>query len=146
MNTIQSGCLIAILLTVFGMHTAAAQNINANITELKSAKGRIVIQIYKDNETFKDEKPFKKMQFSKQGYSKGNLQIDFALDPGVYGITLLDDENENGEMDKNMIRMPKEGFGFANYYLEKLKRPLFDEFKVTIKPGSNKVNIRVKYL
>ena len=59
---------------------------------------------------------------------------------------LLDDENENGKIDKSLIRMPKEGFGFSNFFMEKMKKPTFDDFKVDLKSHDNKVDIKVKYM
>jgi len=36
------------------------------------------------------------------------------LPPGRYGIACLHDENSNHRLDRNIFRVPKEGFGFAN--------------------------------
>jgi uncharacterized protein (DUF2141 family) len=116
------------------------------ITGIKSAKGQIVLNIFKDSETYGKEQPYKKLLFAKKGLVNGTLSLDLTLEPGTYGITLLDDENENGEMDKNIIKMPKEGFGFSNFFLEKNKRPVFDDFKTEIKGDNNNVAIRVKYM
>ncbi len=50
------------------------------------------------------------------------------------------------DMDKNFLRMPKEGFGFSNYYMQSLKKVSFDDFKVNLNNGINNVQIKVKYL
>lgn len=115
-------------------------------TELRSSNGRIIIKLFGDNESFVNEKPLREVTFEKKGMVNGVIALNFDLEPGTYGVTLLDDENSNGKMDNNLVKMPKEGFGFSNFYLTKLKRPHFDEFKVVIKPGKNKVDIRTKYL
>ncbi len=36
------------------------------------------------------------------------------LAPGEYGISVVHDENENGDLDKNFVGIPKEGFAFGN--------------------------------
>lgn len=72
--------------------------------------------------------------------------VNYKLDPGTYGITLLDDENKNGEMEKNVIGIPKEGFGFSNFFMEKKKKPSFSDFKTNIKGEGDKVQIKVKYM
>lgn len=134
------------LVFIFSSSFIHAQNIRVNVTELASARGKIVLSVFKDNERFKKEVPARVITFSKQGLVNGALTLNFTLEPGVYGITLLDDENENGKMEKNMIGIPKEGFGFSNFYLQKMKRPVFDDFKTEIKTGNNVVNIRMKYM
>jgi uncharacterized protein (DUF2141 family) len=58
---------------------------------------------------------------------------------------MVDDENGNGKIDKNLVRIPKEGFGFSNFFMEKMKKPTFDDFKVDLKTQS-KIEIRVKYM
>ena len=35
------------------------------------------------------------------------------LPPGHYAISLFHDENDNGRMDKNIVGMPTEGYGFS---------------------------------
>ena len=78
--------------------------------------------------------------------ANGSLVLNWQIEPGIYGMTLLDDENQNTEMDKNLIGVPKEGFGFSDFYLEKLKAPSFNEFKTEIKSEGNKIQIKVKYM
>lgn len=36
------------------------------------------------------------------------------LAPGDYGVVTIHDENGNQKLDRNLIGIPKEGFGFAN--------------------------------
>jgi uncharacterized protein (DUF2141 family) len=116
-----------------------------NITGIRSSKGNIVINVFKDDAGYNDEKPYKQFTFDKKAMANGTLTVRCNLEEGVYGITLLDDENGNGKIDKNFIRVPKEGFGFSNFFMEKLKKPAFDDFKVDLKTH-HKVGIKVKYM
>jgi uncharacterized protein (DUF2141 family) len=116
-----------------------------NVTGIRSLKGNIVINVFKDDAGYNDEKPYKQFTFDKKAMANGTLTVRCNLEEGVYGITLLDDENGNGKIDKNFIRVPKEGFGFSNFFMEKLKKPAFDDFKVDLKTRP-KVNIKVKYM
>ena len=128
------------------LFNARAQQVKVKVTEVKSAKGKIVIIVFKDHETFEEERSFRRIAFSKDSLKNGTIELRFTLEPGVYGITLLDDEDSNGVMNKNFIGLPKEGFGFSNYYLNKMRLPHFDEFKTTIYAGENVVWIRLKYI
>ena len=68
------------------------------------------------------------------------------LDSGTYGISVLDDENVNNRMDYNFIGIPKEGFGFSNYFHTGLSKPHFDKFKFEIKKGKVAlIDIRLRY-
>lgn len=127
---------------------AHAQQVSTNIkiTGIKSIKGNIVIGVFKDQVSFEKEKAFKSFIFDKKALVNGSLNVVIRLEPSTYGLTLLDDENANNKMEKNMIGIPKEGFGFSNFFLEKLKRPVFNDFKVNLFNGQNNVDIKVKYM
>lgn len=115
------------------------------VAGIRSPNGKILVNVFKDQTSYDDEKPCKKFVFDKKALTNGTLVINCDLEPGVYGFTIVDDENNNGKIDKNIIGMPKEGFGFSNFFMEKMKKPMFDDFKVDLK-SKQKIEIRVKYM
>jgi len=137
--------VMGILLIFLSSYTFGQQPTEITITGVRSVKGKVIVQVFKDNASYQDEKPYKKIVFEKKGIINGTLAISFNLEAGTYGFTLVDDENGNGKIDKNMIGMPKEGFGFSNFFMEKMKKPSFDDFKTNLKPQS-KIVIKVKYM
>ena len=70
-----------------------------NVSEIRNKNGVIRLGIYKNNSTFQEEKPFLVKSFSKDKLIDGKLTFSFSVNVGEFGIALLDDENENGEMD-----------------------------------------------
>jgi uncharacterized protein (DUF2141 family) len=42
----------------------------------------------------------KKLAFDKKTLNNGTLTVQVKLEAGTYGITLIDDENANGKIDK----------------------------------------------
>ncbi|WP_338839253.1 DUF2141 domain-containing protein [Flavobacterium ginsenosidimutans] len=137
--------MIGLLFLLGTSSVMAQQETKVKVTGMKSAKGKIILNVFKDDAQYNDEKPFKTFSFDKKAISNGELTISVDLPQGTYGITLVDDENGNGKIDKNLIGMPKEGFGFSNFYMEKLKKPAFNDFKVDLKSTSD-INIKVKYM
>ena len=132
---------------ILAFSTAYGQvlEVKVNITEVRSGKGKILLSVFRDSKSFDDEKPYKNFVFDKKSLSKGSMSVIYNLEPGTYGFTLVDDEDNSNDLDKNMIGMPKEGFGFSNFFLEKLQKPSFDEFKFDLK-ANRTISIRVKYL
>ncbi|OFY78115.1 MAG: hypothetical protein A2V46_07655, partial [Bacteroidetes bacterium RBG_19FT_COMBO_42_7] len=96
--------------------TLNAQDVEVIITGIRAEKGQIVIGVFKDNESFRKEESFLEKRFVKNGISNGEMRVKFSLEPGIYGLSLLDDENSDGKMEYNFVRLPKEGFGFSDYY------------------------------
>jgi len=124
-----------------------AQNVEVTITGIRSDKGQIAIGVFKDNETFQKEDAFLDKQFVKKDISEGKMMVKFSLDPGIYGLSLLDDENSNGKMEYNFLGIPKEGFGFSDYYHKGITKPKFDAFKFSISNGqTKKITIKIRYM
>ena len=121
--------------------------ISVIIKDIKTPKGQILMGIYKDDVSFDKEIPYKKVQAFKTKISNGILVVEVKLEPGKYGISLMDDENFNGKMDYNFIGIPKEGFGFSNYYHTGLTKPKLNSFAFEVLANKNtKVEVKMKYM
>lgn len=119
--------------------------ITVNISNIRSSKGRIQLQVYRSEESFAAENPYKVLYVSKKGMSNKSLSYTiYGLKSDTYGIALLDDENANKEMDYGLV-MPEEGFGFSDYYHTAWSKPKFKQFKFDL--SSNKsVQMKIRYL
>lgn len=136
--------LFVLLLSTFA---AYAQNIQIQFTGIRSPKGQIVVKIYENDKSFEDDKPCKTVKFPKQGITNGQMNSAISLPPGTYGFALLDDENGNSRMEYNLVGMPKEGFGFSDFYLTGFKKPQFHQFKFTLAPNRTmNITMKVRYL
>lgn len=135
------------ILILIGSLKINAQIIEVKITGIRSHEGHILLDIYKDEISFQNEEPFLSKKFKKSKITDGEMTIKFNLEPGTYGFTLIDDENENGKMDYKFVALTKEGFAFSNFYLTGLKRPGFDDFKFVVKKGQNQtVKMKIRYM
>lgn len=130
---------------VFSSLIAAAQNVHVTVTNIRSGKGQLVLAVFKDQQSFKDNKPVKRQKYTKATLANGSVKFTVAMEQGTYGFSIMDDENSNSEMDYNMVGMPKEGFGFSDYYHTSLTRPVFSDFKFDLK-GDKSVSIKLRYL
>lgn len=136
---------ICLLFILFASYTKA-QETQIKVTDIRSEKGKIILNVFKDNDSYDKNQPYKKITFDKKALVNGTLNVHFGLEPDVYGITLIDDENEDGKINKNFVGMPKEGFGFSNFFMTKMKKPSFDDFKVDLKSPEHQIEIKVKYM
>lgn len=68
-----------------------------------------------------------------------------SLPPGDYGVAVIHDENRNAKLDRNLIGIPKEGFGFANNPHVGLSAPPFQAAIVHVQCPSTDTNIHVQY-
>ena len=136
-----------IAISINSKKTSAPILISVIIKDIKTPNGQILMGIYKDDVSFDKELPYKKVQAFKTKISNGILLVEVKLEPGKYGISLMDDENFNGKMDYNFIGIPKEGFGFSNYYHTGLTKPKLKSFLFEVIENKNtKVEVKMKYM
>ncbi|MCX7697198.1 MAG: DUF2141 domain-containing protein [Bacteroidales bacterium] len=137
--------VLAFMFMWFLYDNMISQQVEITITNIRNSKGVIRIGIFKDQESFDKETPYDGKIFPKKSVLNGKLVVKFDLPPGKYGFAVLDDENEDGKMNYNLLGVPKEGYGFSgNTFF--LSKPSFSEFAVNIRKGLNKFTIEMNYV
>ena len=58
-----------------------------------------------------------------------------ALPAGHYAVSVIHDENDNGQLDKNVLGIPTEGHGATNNVTHPTSPPTFDEAQITLTDG-----------
>lgn len=135
--------LVICLFSLFMFH-AYGQNHSLTVTvkNIKSAEGKIDVALYNSENDF-----LKKMYVGKSVKTKaGEVKIVFDNIPaGSYAASVRHDANENNETDKNLVGIPKEGFGFSNDAMGTFGPPDFDKAKFDVKTGDVAITINLKY-
>lgn len=140
-----STLLVLVLSSFHYSNSGNSHTISITINKLRNNSGQIKFLIFKDQDSFANEKPYKVYYVSKRNMVKGKLSCSIkGLTSGTYGISLVDDENNNKEMDYGLF-LPTEGFGFSDYYHTGLSRPIFDDFKFKLS-GDKQVSMTVRYM
>jgi len=94
--------------------TGIKQNLKVTVKKLKSNTGVVLISLFKEGVGYPDE-PAKAWGKEKAYIVDKSATIIFkSVPPGNYAIAILHDENSNQKMDKNILGIPKEGYGFSN--------------------------------
>jgi uncharacterized protein (DUF2141 family) len=87
-----------------------------HVDGLRNAKGNIGTVVFKSADGWPEQtnKAFRvgPAPIGPDGHSGTAVWED--LPPGDYGVAAIHDENSNAKLDKNLLGIPKEGFGFAN--------------------------------
>jgi uncharacterized protein (DUF2141 family) len=135
--------LSAGLVSVLGL---ASQTLSIQMSGIRSDKGTIRLQVFTSAQNFDKSSPLLVKTYAKSGLSGGQLKLELdGLKPGTYGIAVLDDENNNQKMDYGLV-MPKEGFGFSDYYHTGMSRPVFSQFDFQLGQEHKRIEIRMRYL
>jgi uncharacterized protein (DUF2141 family) len=111
------------------------------VENIKEAKGTIRVGLFTNENDF-----LKKVADGKIVKANvGTVTVVFEnLKRGDYAVSVIHDENENGELDTNVVGIPKEGFGFGNNAMGTFGPPSFDKAKITLDKSAKQV-ISLRY-
>lgn len=135
-----------IVLSFLFSNSDNSQNVELTITGIRSSEGKIRIGLFEDDQTFQKETAAQNFEFEKTGLKNGEMTVQLKLESGIIGLSLLDDENGNSEMDYNFFGLPKEGFGFSNYYHSGFTKPVFEDFDFELNKPDQQVEIKIRYI
>ena len=136
---------IILVVILFITLSISDQTLTVEIINIRNTKGNILLAIFIDSTSYALEKPFLKKTYSKANLINGKLIAKINLKSGVYGVTILDDENTDGKMKYNWFGLPKEGFGFSNFYHTGTCKPDFQNFDFIVGEKDKTVQVRMKY-
>lgn len=77
----------------------------------------------------------------------GQADFRFAgLAPGAYALVVFHDENDNGEIDHKLLRLPSEALGFSNDFSPGLLTglPSFDKLRFMHAADTEHLEIKLK--
>jgi uncharacterized protein (DUF2141 family) len=103
--------------------------------------------MYNSDKGYPDNPEFS-FSLAKDTLVSGCLRLFIPVkEPGLFGFSILDDENENGKMDYRLGIIPKEGFGFSNNPgIRGMKKPPFKETSFVYSGGKKVVTVRMVYI
>ncbi|MFW6371138.1 MAG: DUF2141 domain-containing protein [Bacteroidota bacterium] len=103
--------IIGILLSFFflsaGYQLSAQHTLTIKMTDFENNKGRVLLELLDEN-----EETYKQAMGDIEN-STCTIVID-DLKPGKYAIRYFHDEDSDGKLNKNLVGIPKEGYGFSN--------------------------------
>ena len=112
---------LLILTGLFTIGSSMAQtpenrySLRIEVDNFRNSKGTAQFALYNENGTIPDEKLKRYYKKETGKIVNGESFVTFeGLPAGRYAVTVLHDENSNGEIDKTFF-YPKEGFGLTNF-------------------------------
>jgi uncharacterized protein (DUF2141 family) len=111
------------------------------ISNIKNERGYIHVALYNNKEIFLK----KHWRGETVNAAKGHVKVTFTdLPEGEYAIGIIHDENKNEKLDKNLLGIPIEGYGFSNNASGFLGSPKFEQASFHF-PTRKEISISMKY-
>ncbi|MEO0376284.1 MAG: DUF2141 domain-containing protein [Cyanobacteria bacterium P01_A01_bin.17] len=142
--------LLSILFSsAFGMMPATAEDttINIELIGLRSQQGSIKVCLWQQKQGFplceSGSTALKKADIQ-PGSSKVSVTFS-GIPAGEYAVSAFHDENNNGKMDRDVIRRPKEGISLSNLTQISPAAMNFDSAKFSAN-GITSISLKMFYL
>jgi uncharacterized protein (DUF2141 family) len=130
-----------ILFFIGALH--AQYSLEVTVMNINEVTGSIRVGLFDSNEENFLKTPLKGQIVKTSGKM---VKVIFENIPkGIYAVSVIHDVNENNELDKNFIGIPKEGFGFSNNAMGSFGPPKFKEASFTI-PETKTITVNLKYM
>jgi uncharacterized protein (DUF2141 family) len=122
---------------------AVAADLEVAVTGLNSTSGRVICRLFTPQSGFPTTGALKTVTAS---IAAGQNSCRFAgIADGTYAVAIAHDANSNGELDRNFIGLPTEGFAFSRNVRPSFGPPSFDSAAVRIGPEGTRLSLRVIY-
>lgn len=118
-----------------------AADLTVQVNDLKSAEGSVMIAVFNSAADFM-KKPVASMQSAAS--LAGSAAVIKDLPAGEYAVVVYHDANGNGKLDKNLMGIPTEDYGFSNNAAGKFGPPSFDAAKITLSATGSTAKISLK--
>ncbi|ACK72397.1 conserved hypothetical protein [Gloeothece citriformis PCC 7424] len=121
-------------------------NLSITIDGLKKAQGQICLNLFSSSQGFpsKGEQAVKSQCINVTGTSE-TITFENLL-PGSYAVAVIHDLNDDGKLNRNLLGIPTEGFGFSNNPVIRTGPPKFRESVIIVTGQKTNIRIQLQHL
>jgi uncharacterized protein (DUF2141 family) len=121
--------------------------LSVHVIAARNARGKIRAALFRGADGFpNDASRAIQTQAADIDRLTSSAQIVFTgLPAGVYAVSVFHDENMNQKLDKNLVGVPKEGYGASNNPKKKMGPPSFGETKFQLSATEQSLEIKLMY-
>lgn len=137
--------MLLFLLTLLGTAFPPANEkttLAIDIQNVKRSSGTVSVGLYRPCDGFPIE--CKPIEAQSKPALAGSTRFTFSVAPGTYAVALYHDVNGNGKMDKGLLGIPKEPYGFSNNFRPKFSAPKFTDCQFEVGAAVKTIAIRVE--
>ncbi|WP_339815452.1 DUF2141 domain-containing protein [uncultured Imperialibacter sp.] len=128
--------VLMMILLLAGIESQAGDNqgkLVVKVTNPGDLKGQVMVGLFDKEDNFL-KKPVKGV--SAKATAEGQELVFENLPYGEYAVSVIHDENENGELDTFLV-IPTEPYGFSNNVMGKFGPPSFEQTKISFKKDTS---------
>ncbi len=140
-NSVVTKWLLIFILATPALATDGERGLVINVSNIKSAKGSILVAVYNNAEDYMKNPAFSQIV---PVTASGELTINSSIPFGSYSITIFHDVNDNRSLDTNFVGIPKEPYGFSNDAKAPFGPPSFEAATVSFNEANSRIEVRLR--
>ena len=113
------------------------------VENVKVNQGKIMLAIYSDDQEFLSETTYRSIHHEVNEFGTTTVEVN-DLPYGMYAISIFHDENNNGKLDTNFMKIPKEPYGFSNNARGMFGPPKVNEAQFSFSTMEQEIMIEIK--
>ncbi len=123
--------------------SGAGGKLTIHFEGIEKTGGTVRLALYDDRSEFMEEDKAVLYNFKadKQGTVSGTIE---NLPPGNYAFAVFLDENNNKKLDKNLVGVPTEPYGFSKIPPSKWRLPTWEEIRFELGNNDRILLIKLK--
>ena len=133
--------LFLLLILMMPLEKKPEIRLTVTVENIHDPKGVILVGLFDCENGFLEEA--REGKIIRASAEKVTVTFD-NIRPGKYAVSVIHDRNENTQLDKNFLGIPKEGFGFSNNAMGNFGPPTFEQAHVNL-VDHKELRIRLKY-
>ncbi|WP_426104411.1 DUF2141 domain-containing protein [Massilia sp. TSP1-1-2] len=131
----------AFLVTSLATGLAGAADLTIQVDDVKAATGSVLVAVFNSEGTFLKAA-------AKSGGAPATLNgttvVIGDLPEGDYAFAVYHDANANGKMDRNLLGIPTEDYGFSNNALGKMGPPSYASARFVLPAAGASLRVSLK--
>jgi uncharacterized protein (DUF2141 family) len=127
------------LLLLAAASLASAATIEVRVSNVAGGKGAVNVAVC-DRERFLKQCAYSASVPARAGET---VVLVEGVPPGAWAVLAYQDENENKELDRNLIGIPKENYGFSRDAMSMFGPPSFEAAAIDVRGDSAVAAIRL---
>ena len=131
--------LICFLIVMSEAVCSAQTNLSLEIVGVKKEGGKVHVSLFNSEQSCEERKVYLTL-ISELDAVTANLML--TLPAGEYLFSIYQDNNNNGELDTNLLGIPRELFGFSNYDGKSIPGS-FKKHKVEVTEATKKISVNL---
>ena len=131
--------LITIAALLAGAAAVAADDVNLRViaTNVKSDQGKLYVWVYDKKDDWLSDRYRTRKSVAVAGNRSGDkVTLELLLPAGEYALSIFQDVNDDGKLERNFIGIPKEPAGLSNNLRPKFGPPKYKDAAFPVTVGS----------